>query len=280
MNPKIRPQMLASFAPSFETFSEGGGGAPAVTLEAPAPSAPPAEGLPPSTTPAPAAPGGEAPKMYSGEEVSRIVRDRLQQEGKKYEPYQRFGKPEEIEARLTKAERIEKALRGDGQTQPTPEDAEFRKYLEAQYPEIAQMRSVADRAQFIEKRIFDQQVSQSNTEVARMAKEALGIDDPQHLTVLHNMVAQEIASNPDALKLWRETGDLGVVRDAFKSMHDKHLDPLLRAASARYAAKKNKDGQELPPRMPPGGAPAPVSKTEPLSKDARVSGAFSRLSKG
>lgn len=279
MNRNAMKSMTAMFAPAFEI--EGGGGSPGVTLEAPppSPSSEPADQQP-SQTPAPGAPGGTqpapTPRTFTSDEVSNTVRERLAQEQKRWEG---FGDPKDLRARLDRAERLEKALKGDDPNQQSPEDKEFRSYLERQYPGIKNLEQLEQMAQGASQRLFQQQVQSSEQEVGRLAKDAFGLEDPAHVEIVNDLVAKSIAGDPEALAAWRN-GDTSVVGKHFEKVAKDRLDPLLRTASARYAAAKTKNGNELPPRMPPGGAPAPASKDGPMPRDARIKGAFEKFKAG
>lgn len=276
--------MLAQFNLGFD--NEAGGSAvaePASTGVAGggSPSSQPGAGAPASVSPSGASTGTSnggddaTPRTYRDEDVQRIVRERLAEEQRKWEPYKQFGSPSELKARQDRLERYEQAFRGEA-PKITPEEKELRELLTKQFPGIDKVQDLEAKLQAMEQANHAAHAQTGRGLIARLATEKLGTSDPNVLKMLENVISASIASDKDSLAAWN-SGDTGVIAKHFESALTQSFDPLFKSASARYAAGKAKDKAEVPPTMPKGGTQAPTSTDRKMSGEERREAAWKRL---
>ena len=256
------------------------GGAAVATPEgasagAASPTAQPGAGAPTPASPsgASAGAGGEAAKTYRDEDVQRIVRERLADEQKKWKD---LGDPSEVRARLEKADRYEKALRGDEPKGPSPEEKELRELLTKQFPGIDSVQKLEAKVHAMEQASLNAHTKAGRGEIARLAQEKLGTNDKNVLGMLENVVAAAIAGDKESLDAWN-SGDVSVISKHFDSVLTNSFDPLFKSASSRYSGGKAKDKAEVPPMMPKGGVQAPASTERKLTGEERRDAAWQRL---
>lgn len=251
----------------------GGTGAPSGG-DSPAPQ--PGAGAPTPASPSGASAGASQPRTYRDEDVQRIVRERLAEEQKKYAPYKEFGDPESVKARLEKADRYEKALRGDEPKGPSPEEKELRELLTKQFPGIDKVQTLEAKLQAMEQASLNAHTKAGRGEIARLAQEKLGTNDKNVLGMLENVVAAAIAGDKESLDAWN-SGDVSVISKHFDAVLTNSFDPLFKSASSRYSGGKAKDKAEVPPMMPKGGVQAPASTERKLTGEERRDAAWQRL---
>ena len=244
------------------------------------------------TAPEGSAVSGTAPdkSSYTKEEVSQIVQERLK-------AWQKFGKPEEIETRLTRAEQLERfhaqlsqqmgrsGIPGrEAATPETEEDKKVRAYMERLYPGLTkyqeQQQAFAQQFQELSQRQWQIVTERSQSALKDMASKA-GYKEDQFAT-LDQHVANSIRGNPQDLQEYMRTGNVDIVRKHFDAI-DKWVRGFSAAPvatqAAQYAADKKKTAA-LPPRIPAGGVPAPTAQKKKLSNEERVSAAFEAFKKG
>lgn len=271
-------RMAAGFVPAFE--GEGGtataepastgassGGSPAPHTGA---------GAPPAALPGASAGAGE-PRTYKDEDVQRIVRERLADEQKKWAPYKELGDPKEVRARLERADRYEKAFKGEAPNGPTPEEKELRDLLDKHgYVRKDQVDEVSTRLKAIESANQAAHAKSGRDLITKLASEKLSTSDPKVVKMLENVISASIAENEESLKAWH-AGDVSVVAKHFEDVLASSLDPLFKSASARYSSGKAKDKAEVPPTMPKGGVQAPASQERKMTPDERKEAAYKFL---
>lgn len=241
-----------------------------------APTVQPGAGAPAPVTPSGASAGTSEQKTYRDEDVQRIVRERLADEQRKYAPYKELGDVNEVRARLEKAERYEKALRGDEPKGPTPEEKELRELLTKQFPGIDKVQNLEAKLQAMENANQAAHAQAGRGLISKMATEKLGTNDPKVMKMLENVISASIAEDPESLKAWN-SGDVSVVAKHFDDVLNSSFDPLFKSASVRYASGKAKDKAEVPPKMPPGGVQAPSSTDRKMSGEERREAAWKRM---
>ena len=255
----------------------------------------PATAEAPASTGAPegqSAPASGEKSSYTKDEVSQIVQERLK-------AWQKYGKPEELETRLSRAEQLERFYAGlsqqmgrPGQTpgqfapqQPeTEEDKKVRAYMERIYPGLGkwqeQQQAVQTQLQELHQRQWAAVTAQSQASLKDFASKA-GYKDDQFAT-LEQHVANSIRGNPQDLQEYTRTGNLDIVKKHFDAI-DKWVKGFAAAPAASQTAQYAKDKQKtvnLPPRIPAGGVPAPTASKKKLSDDERISAAFEAFRKG
>lgn len=243
------------------------------------PTAQPGAGAPTPASPsgASAGAGGEAARTYRDEDVQRIVRERLADEQKKWAPYKELGDPNDVKARLEKADRYEKALKGDEPKGPTPEENELRELLSKNgFVRKEDVQGIEAKLQAIENANHASHTKAGRGEIARLAQEKLGVSDKNVLGMLENVISAAIAGNEESLKAWN-SGDVSVIAKHFESVLADSFDPLFKSASSRYSGGKAKDKAEVPPTMPKGGVQAPSSEERKLTGEERRDAAWARL---
>ncbi|MDE2100677.1 MAG: hypothetical protein KGL39_25760 [Patescibacteria group bacterium] len=252
-----------------------------------------------------AAAGGEkgaATRTFTDADVQRIVQDRLK-------AWQKYGKPEELEARLTRAQQIEQwaeKMRGEftgrrdlpggqaGVTQAplSEEDKKVQAYLERVFPGIGkyQERMTQFEAQAQELHQFRwQSISETNRKsLADMAAKAgytpeQVLQSDPNVPCIEKYVADSIRGNRADYEAYMKTGDSRIVAKHFEAVDKwiKGFAPKPPAATPPNAAAA-KDGKKiasLPPRMPANGVTAPTSQKRKLTDSERVSQAFDAFSK-
>lgn len=248
----------------------GAAGAPSGG-ESPAPQ--PGAGAPTPASPSGASAGASEPRTYKDEDVQRIVRERLADEQKKWKD---LGDPSEVRARLEKADRYEKALRGDEPKGPSPEEKELRDLLTKQFPGIDSVQKLEAKVKAMEQASLNAHTKAGRGEIARLAQERLGTNDKNVLGMLENVVAAAIAGDQESLDAWN-SGDVSVISKHFESVLTNSFDPIFKSASSRYSGGKAKDKAEVPPMMPKGGVQAPASTERKLTGEERRDAAWQRL---
>ncbi len=264
-----------------QTVANPGGAveAPAGATGTASPSVQTGTAEPTAATPSGASAGtsGAQPRTYRDEDVQKIVRERLADEQKKWEPYKQFGTPAELKARQEKLDRYEAAFKGDQAPKVSQEEKELRELLDKQgYVRKDAVDGVAARLQAIESANQQAHAKAGRSEISRLATEKLGTNDPNVLRMLENVISASIAGDKEALDAWN-SGDTSVIAKHFESSLSQSFDPLFKSASARYASGKAKDKAEVPPTMPKGGVQAPLSTERKMTSDERKEAAFKRL---
>lgn len=227
-------------------------------------------------SPSGASAGASEPKTYRDEDVQRIVRERLAEEQKKYAPYRELGNADEIKARLEKADRYEKAFKGDAPAAPTAEERELRELLTKQFPGIDKVRDIEAKLQAIETANQSARTAAGRGIISKLATEKLGTSDPKVLKMLENVISASIAEDKTSLDAWN-SGDVNVVAKHFEDALNTAFDPMFKTASARYSSGKAKDKAEVPPTMPKGGVSAPSSQERKMTGEERRDAAWKRL---
>lgn len=272
------------------------------TLEAPTqPEAAPAA---PDASAQPAAAG----KTYTDAQVAEIVSKRVNEINGKWAKY---GKPEELDSRLTRAEQIEQwatqmrsqfapGAQPDGQKLPgqtmqpalTEEDKKVQAYMERLYPGITKYQ---ERMQAFEQQAGQlndfrwQSISNNNRKSLSEVAEKAGYKPEQILQsdpntpCIEKYVADSIRGNVKDYQEYMKTGNPAIVQKHFEAVDKwiKGFAPQPPAAPAPNAAAA-KDGARikgLPPRMPVGGVQAPTSGKRKMSDKERVDAAFAAYTK-
>lgn len=219
----------------------------------------------------------QQPKTYTNDELGKIVSQRINEYKSKYEPYEKLGSAQELQARLERLQQYEQLANGKQEQQVDPETRQFREFLEKQYPHLKEMDKIAMAAEMANERLFNSAVQSGHAEIAKLAEERLGIKDDAQKSFLNDMVANSLRSNKEDFEHWRQTGDTGVVRKHFEQVFKNQLEPMLRTSAAKYSGIKEGQIKNTPPVMPKGGTPAPGSKENVLSSEERSSAAFKRF---
>ena len=231
---------------------------------------------------------------YTKEEVSQIVQERLKS-------WQSFGKPEELQTRLSRADQLERFYAGlsqhmgnsgqyPGQNQQAPEteeDKKVRAYMERMYPGLGKMNedkmAIQQAMQTMQQRQWQAITSNSQAALRDMAVKA-GYKEEQLAGPegIEQRVADSIRGNQKDLADYMRTGDPGIVKRHFQAL-DNWIKGFSAAPvatqTAQYAAAKHKTSA-LPPRIPPGGVPAPTASKAKLTNEERISAAFEAFKKG
>ena len=260
--------------------NEGGAAvaAPEGVTGAAAPTVQPGAGAPASVSPSGASAGASEPRTYRDEDVQRIVRERLADEQKKWEPYKQFGSPNELKAQRERLDRYEKAFQGeDHKPSISPEEKELRELLDKQgYVRKDAVDTLASKLQAIEKANYESHAKSGRGEIAKLASEKLGTNDPNVLRMLEAVISASIAGDKESLEAWN-SGDTSVIAKHFETSLSQSFDPLFKSASARYSGGKAKDKAEVPPAMPRGGIQAPSSSERKMTGEERRDAAWKRL---
>lgn len=261
-----------------ENVSNPGGAAVAepqgVSAGAASPTVQPGAGAPTPASPSGASAGASEPRTYRDEDVQKIVRERLADEQRKWKD---MGDPSEVRARLEKADRYEKALKGDEPKGPTPEEQELRDLLSKNgFVRNEDVQGMKAQLQAMENARHSDHTKAGRGEIARLAQEKLGVSDKNVLGMLENVISAAIAGDEDSLKAWN-SGDVSVISKHFESVLTSSFDPLFKSASSRYSGGKAKDKAEVPPMMPKGGVQAPTSGERKLTGEERRDAAWARM---
>ena len=249
----------------------------------PAAEAPAQESAVPASPPASGASDGgqqsQPVKTYTGEELGKIVSTRLNESQSKF--FSEFGvkSADELKAQIQQFRQMQDVLKSKDQ-QVDPETKAFREYMEKQYPQLSKIDQIAQAAQSADERVFNSYVQQGHAEIDKMVGDKLGLTDEGQKSIIRDLVANSMKSNQEDMQKWARTGDVSIVKKHFDEVFSKHLDPMFRAASAKYVTAKTAQIKGTPPRLPEGGAPAPTSKEKALDRDERVSGAFKKFQTG
>ncbi len=270
--------VLSGFNVGFDPGAAGAVSEPAGSTGAPSggnsPAPQPGAGAPTSASPSGASAGASEPRTYRDEDVQKIVRERLADEQKKWKD---LGDPNDVRARLEKADRYEKALRGDEPKGPTPEEKELRDILSKNgFVRKEDVQGIEAKLQAIEQANHSAHTKAGRGEIARLAQEKLGVNDKNVLGMLENVISAAIAGDKESLDAWN-SGDVSVISKHFESVLTSSFDPLFKSASSRYSGGKAKDKAEVPPTMPKGGVQAPSSEERKLSGEERRDAAWARL---
>lgn len=249
---------------------EGASGAASPTVQSGAGESAPA-------SPSGASAGASKPRMYSADEMSKAVQSRLAEEQKKYAPWKEFGDHESVKARLEKADRYEKALKGDEPQGPTPEEKELRDLLSKNgFVRKEDVEGMRAELKAIGAANHDAHTKAGRGEIARLAQEKLGSSDKNVLEMLEDRISVAIARDEESLKAWN-SGDVSVISKHFESVLVSSFDPIFKSASSRYSGGKAKDRAEVPPMMPKGGVQAPASQERKLTGEELRNAAWAFL---
>lgn len=278
MNRKLGWELTMGFDPAAP---DAGGGGPASAVVTPgAPATPtPGAGAPPPASPsgAPAGPGA-APRMYTSEEVSNTVRERLAREQEKYAPYKDLGDPKQVSERLARLDKLEKALKGEPGNDPhSAEERELRDLLTRLVPGVDKVGSMEERLAAMEQMEQQRHIQAGGAQIKSLASEKFGALDESAAALVEGAVSASIAADKEALKAFFNGGREKVVAEHFAKVFEKQFDPFLRSASARYSGGKAADKAEVPPTVPKGGVQAPASQERKLSGEERREAAWKRM---
>lgn len=270
-------QMSFGFDPASGPAVAEPGAAGASGGGSPAPQ--PGAGAPPPASPAGTPPGpGAAPRTYTGDDVSRIVQERLSQEQKKYEPYKNLGDPKQLSDRLARLDKLEKALRGDGLENPqSAEERELRELVTKLIPGVDKVSGMEERLASMEARAQQGAIKAGQGVITGLAKEKFGDMTPESLSLVEGAVSASIGADKEALARFFSGDTEAVVREHFGKVFEKQFDPFLRGAAARYSSGKATDKSEVPPPTPKGGIQAPITNERKLSAEERRDAAWKRM---
>lgn len=232
-------------------------------------------GAPASVTPPSGNGAGAPPRMYSTDEMTKIVHDRLADEQKRWEPYKQYGTPSELKARQEKLDRYEQAFRGDA-PQVSPEERELRELLTKQFPGIDGVQKIEARLQAMESANQASHAQAGRGVIAKLAAEKLGTGDANVLKMLENVISASIAGDRESLAAWN-SGDTSVINKHFENALTSAFDPLFKSAAARYSGGKARDKAEVPPTMPKGGVQAPSSSERKMTGEERRDAAWKHM---
>ena len=238
-----------------------------------APTVQPGAGAPASVAPSNASVGTSEPRTFRDEDVQRIVRERLADQEKKYAPWKDLGDVNDVRARLEKAERYEKALRGDEPKGPSPEERELRELLTKQFPGIDKVRDIEAKLQAMESASQASHAKAGRDIIGKMTKEKFGTEGAEDLESMENLISASIAKDPESLKAWN-SGDVSVIAKHFEKVSNASM---FKHAAALYSAGKAKDKAEVPPKMPQGGVQAPSSTDRKMNGEERRDAAWKRM---
>lgn len=242
----------------------------------------------PSSTPESAQPGatpqagGVTPdgKTYTGEDLARIVSQRVNEINGKYKGYEELGKkPEEIKAALTRLEQIERATQGAPTTAEDRQMKELRDYIMKAIPELNNLPKIEQMASSSNEAMMQQSIQAGRTEVNRLVDETFGIKDEKSAMLVEDLVARSMSNAPEDMKRFMESGDRKLVQKHFDAVKSQ-LEPFFQAASAKYGATKKQQMSGVPPRMPSGGVPAPGTSSQKLNPEQRIAAAHRMLTEG
>jgi len=205
--------------------------------------------------------------------MSRAVQDRLAREQKKYAPYEALGKPEEIQERLARLDRFEKASQGGQPEGPSPEERDLRDLFTRVVPGIDKVPDLEARLAAMEKGDQQRQVAAGRDQIAGLAKEKFGELDASSAALIEGAVSASIGADKESLQRFL-AGDRKVVSEHFATVFEKQLDPFLRGAAARYSSGKAADMAGVPPSTPKGGVRAPGSQEKALTPEERREAAW------
>lgn len=267
------------------------------TAELEAPAAEVTETAPETTPGAETAAAGaeKAGRTFTDADVQRIVQERLK-------AWSKYGKPEELDAKLSEAEKIRqwgeqmrtqfaggrKDLPGGAAAAPlSEEDKKVQAYLEKIYPGISkwqdQLKSFESRTQELHSFRW-QSISDNNrkslSELATKAGYAPDqvLQSDPNVPCIEKYVADSIRGNQADYQAYMQTGDQRIVQKHFEAVDKwiKGFAPKPPAAPApgadRAVAAKKIAG--LPPRMPAAGVSAPTSGKKKMSDKERIDAAF------
>ena len=268
---------LINFGFNTPAALEPAGSTPAVIPGAPAAPTPGA-GAPPPASPS-ATPGGPgaAPRMYSSEEVSKTVQERLAREQEKYAPYKDLGDPKTVRERLARAEKIEKALAGEQTPQGSPEERELRDLLIKLNPGVDKLPDMQARLEAIERQEQQRHINAGSEQIGSLAKEKFGALDENSRSLVEGAVSASIAADKEAVQAFFNGGREKVIAEHFAKVFEKQFDPFLRSAASRYSGGKATDKTEVPPPVPKGGVQAPITTERKLSGEERRDAAWNRM---
>lgn len=215
----------------------------------------------------------------------------------------RFGKPEEVEARLKRAEQIEnwannlRERMGTAPGQPgngkpakrelTEQDVKVRDYLETLSPGFTNWQTEKEAMVSQLQQVMEYQwgmVTERNVSSLRSwaEKDFPGGLKPEQLKGLDDMVANSIRGNQEDLRKYLTGwGAQEIVK--------KHYDEIVKNIKSYAGAPANvapnatrardaANAARLPPRMPQGGGvPAPTATKGKMSDKERIDAAFARF---
>lgn len=235
-------------------------------------------GAPPPASP-PATPGGSgaAPRMYTNEEVSRTVQDRLAQVHEKYAPYKELGDPKTVSERLARLDKLEKALSGEPLNPHSAEERELRDLLTKVIPGVDKVQDIDKRLAQMEQMEQQRHVNAGKEQIASLAKDKFGELDPESRSLVEGAVSASIAADKAAVQAYFNGEREKVVAEHFAKVFEKQFDPFLRTAAARYSGGKATDRNEVPPPTPKGGVQAPATNERKLTSDERRDAAWARM---
>lgn len=239
----------------------------------------PGAGAPPPASPS-ATPGGSgaAPRMYTSEEVSRTVQERLAREQEKYAPYKELGEPKTVSERLARLDKLEKALNGETPVPQSAEERELRDLItKLGFSGKGDVSAVEQRIAAMEQQAQQAHIRAGSEQIKGLATEKFGALDQDALALVEGAVSASIGSDKEALHAFFNGGREKVVADAFAKVFQKQFDPFLKSAASRYSAGKATDKTEVPPPTPKGGIRAPVTNERKLSGEERRGAAWNRM---
>jgi hypothetical protein len=271
-------------------------------IEAPAGETPAAGAEAPAAGGASAGAAGAAPRTFTDADVQRIVQDRLK-------GYSKYGKPEEIEARFSRAAQIEQwaeKMRGQftGQADVpgnrtvaaplTEEDKKVQAYMEKVYPGIGkyqermtQFETGAQELHAYRWQAISENNRKSLSDIAAKAgyKPEQVLQSDPNVPCIEKYVADSIRGNKADYEAYMKTGDSRIVAKHFEAVDKwvKGFVPKAPTAPTPGNAGRVADGKKvagLPPRMPAAGVSAPTAAKRKMTDDERVAAAFAAYSKG
>lgn len=259
-----------------------------------------AETAAPAETTEGAAPAG---KTYTDAEVQGIVSKRVNELNKRWE---RFGKPEDLDQRLTRAQQIEqwaeqmragftdkRDLPGRTSAAPlTEEDKKVQQYMERLYPGITKYQERLQAFEGQTQQLNDfrwQQIADRNRQSLSELATKAGYKPEQILATdpaaqcIEKYVADSIRGNAKDYQDYLKTGSPEIVKRHFEAVHNwiGGFAPKPPAATPPNvtAAKDAAKLKGLPPRMPAGGVTAPTSGKKKMSDRERIDAAHAAFSK-
>ena len=274
-------QVMVGFDPAAPVDTTHGappaGGGAGVTPGA-SPAADSGAGAPPPASPPGSLPGsGAAPRMYTSEEVSNTVRERLAREQEKYAPYKELGDPKAVSERLARLEKLEQAIRGEQVDPHSPEERELRGLFTKLFPGVDKASDLDARIQAIERAEQERHFRDGRVQIEGLAKEKFGELTPEALSLVEGAITASIGQDKEALKAFFNGDRQKVVDEHFSRVFEKQIDPFLRSASSRYSSGKATDKAELPPPVRKGGVQAPSASEKPLTPEERREAAWAYM---
>ena len=230
----------------------------------------------PAASPSGASAGASegAARTYRDEDVQKIVRERLADEQRKWEPYKQYGTPEQLKTQKERLERYENAFKGDAPVGPTAEEKELRELLSKNgFVQKDEVEGIKAQLQAIDKARYDAHANMGRGLIAKLAQDKFGTSDAADLESFETLVSASIAKDKESLAAWN-SGDTGVISKHFEKVFNA---PMFKNASARYSSGKAKDKAEVPPSMPKGGVQAPSSQERKMSGEERRDAAWKRI---